>query len=1575
MHARSALVLAVWFLVVSAPAAQAEFPYRSNGTPSDYTDDRQPTGAGKAPADLSGKEQWMYAATPEEGNEPVNSQAFEMNGIRGARLTDAADVDVAWRTTVGRPDVVIAVHDSGIKWDDAGAMKNVRKTTHLNAGELPTPNHARATALEPGVTCSTYKDTDDANADGVFNVVDFACDDRVESSGDARAARSQPRGNGRDELLDPQDVLIAFSVGEHHGDTDGNGFVDDIVGWDFLDNDNDPYDDVHYGHGTGEVQDSVAEADNGQGGAGTCPNCMAMHIRVGDSFVADINRFAQGVIYSTDNGASVVQEALGALNNSRLARRAVEYAHRHGVTIIASAADEAAQHRHWPEAYPHVIVVNSVTQYDETFSPVPRSYLQFTGCTNFSSKIAIAVPSVSCSSDATGRGSGMAGLVYAAALNARAAGTIGDAPRAVCERTDGSACAITPDEVHQLMAAGELPDGAIPDDVDFSMGSVTCSPLPLPGCTDPNVNTVLGTQGAVLSPLVTSRRYPAKKGHDQFYGYGRVNMARSLGALRTGRIPPAVEIQSPDWAELVDSTKPSADIRAEISSRSTAGYTCRVLVAPGSYPDNGEGLTGDFQVVPSQWCNGTIVRTTRFDGVVASLDIAALKRRFPASAGNFDGREPGIGAQTSSGRPNTEPYGFVVKVVATATVGGAALTGQDRRNLSLHRDSELLDGWPRRIGGGTGGSGDVESSPLFTDLDGDERTELLIAGSDGIVHAYRRDGSELAGWPVKTDRLPLHDGGRAFTSGEVSGDARGAVLASLAAGDLDRDGEPEIVAADLEGKIYAWRADGKRMLTVESNPAYSGKPLTPFAPERRGKLNRTQHGFIGSPVLADVDGDDGGRLEIVGAAMDRHVYVWNDDGTLVDGFPTIVVDPSKVAGIDPASHRVSFKGGVGADQQQGAIIDTPAVGDLDGDGRPEIVVGTNEEYSAGADGGFNSAPINAAAISLIEPLDILELANSRLYAIKPTGDPDGDLLKGPSPYLDGWPAKIGKVFAELLPIVGEGITGAPVIGVVDCPQGGSGPKVGTIPDGGPAMVLNPDTSSCIGTVDGKPIGMQADIPTGNPLRADIVTLPAVGHPAFGNIGGGTSFLAPTTGILRALDLAVNEYQGGEDSASAWDPATGQFRAGFPARVNDLSFLTGPSVGDIGGLPGEEVVTGTAYQDLQAFGAGGLPPGPAWPMLTGDWMVANPLLGTFGELEDAADARRVVVAATRAGVILPYRTSATACAPASWPRFHHDEHNSGDARTDAVAPGAVRSLARIGSTLTFIAPAEDRRCGGKVAGYEIVDAAGGSVDGRTRGWTRVEGATVAAPGSTQTLALPAGTRRVVGVRAVDEQGNVSRARVVTLPVAPVEPPVVAPVEPPVDSAVEPAVDPPVGSPAATTTAPAVTDGPTAASGPGIDSGSGSGTGSGTGSGSGRTGGGAPTTMSGTGSARTRSGCRDLVAPATTPTRSLLRASRTRIVIVGRATDAGCRARLSRVDLAVGRRVTGGCRFLRADGRLGARRRCSRTPFVRARGTSSWRRVFRGRHARGTWLVWSRATDAAGNVERKASHRNRLVFRIR
>jgi hypothetical protein len=1257
---RTAL-LALAAFALPAGAALAAFPY-------DYQ--------GAAPSDLQGKLEWMYAATPEEGNTLVNADPRELGGVRGASLVDRdPSVATAWQTTTGRPDVTIAVLDSGIKWNDLGAMRDLRAKTRLNRGELEPPLHDRTAATEPGVDCASYGADWDASGDGVFNVLDYACDARVDP---APALGDGPVEDGR-ALLDPQDVLIAFTDG---ADDDGNGFRDDVVGWDFLDDDNDPFDDVQYGHGTGEARDSTAEADNG-GELGTCPNCMSIHLRVGDSFIADESDFAQAVLYAVDNDVRVVQEALGTLDHTSLGRDAVEYAYDSGVAVIASAADEAAQHHNWPSNEPHTIVVNSVTKYDETLTAQPRSYLQFNGCTNFSSKITVAIPSVSCSSDATGRAAGMAGLIYSAARD--------------------RGIELSAGEVRQLMTGTA-------DDVNFAATELSCAPVPADPCTDPNLSSVNPTR--LVAPFPATVRYPARGGHDWFYGYGRIDMAAAVRAVAEGRIPPEAELTAPDWYSLVDPRAASLAVRGEVSARGGA-YRCVLEVAPGSMPHD----TQDFEAVGGGHCDGS-ERSGDFAGVVGSVDIAALKDRFPPSAGDFSGREPGAGAgQSSNGRPNSDPYGFTLRL----RVESGELRGEDRRNLFLHRDADLLPGFPRAL------PSDGEASPAFADLDGDNRNELIVATADGTVHAYRPDGSEAPGWPVRGDRLPLHTGGSAFRSGAASPDAsRGAFLASPAVGDLDRDGVPEVVAADYEGRVYAWSADGRRRWTRATRLEFSGRPLAPFDEARNGERNRTQRGFVGSPVLADLDGDR--RLEVVAAAMDRHVYAWRAGGAAVRGFPSLVVDASKVASVDPVTHQVTFNDQAGEPLMQGAIVDTPAVGDLTGDGRPEIVVGTNEEYlvDAPGEGGLNADNLEMRALEQAAgATGVLEPAHSRVYAL----DAGGRVL-------DGWPAKIGKLTAELLPIVGEGITGSPVIGPAECGEGG--PAVGAIPDAGLGYLLKPDGDSCLGNgPDGKDRVLDTIPPAG--VVQDAPAFPAVGHPAFGDFGGGVSFLAPAAGLRRALDAAVNEYQqGSQDFVGAWSTGDGRFRPGFPAVVNDLQFLTGPAVADLDGQPGEEVVGGTASQDLYALRADGRPVSQAWPKLTSDWMVANPLVGSFGGSD-----QKVVVALTRSGAMLAYRTGAPACSPSSWPRFHHDEANSGDLRRDATAPGRPTALRSDGERLLFASPGDDLLCG-RPAAYEV--STGGAY-GRAEA-EPVEG------GETASIPLPAPARQV-SVRAVDEQGNPGR----------------------------------------------------------------------------------------------------------------------------------------------------------------------------------------------------------------------------
>jgi hypothetical protein len=1121
---------------------------------------------------------------------------------------------------------------------------------------------------------------------------------------------------------------------------------------------------------------------------------MVIHMRVGDSFVADVNRFAQAVVYATDNGAQVVQEALGTLNNSSLARQSVDYAYNHGVTVIASAADEAAQHNNWPSSLPHVILVNSVTTTQIEDQPpmgtgAPISYLAFNGCTNFNSKVTLAIPSRSCSSDATAVASGMAGLAYSAAYNAFDKGslephpdcmTTGDGPDADSDGPDP--CVITANEVRQIMASGSIDGQTQPDDVNFASPSgqpePSCSPAPTPGCTDPNDDLQALVDANRPSIVPASESYPARRDHDQFYGYGRVNMQRAVNALVSDPViadpdtdlPPEAEITSPDWYQQIDPARATFRVRGQVFARGDP-YTCEVFVAPGHYPNNSTTADvppGDFEQVPSQRCDGSTSRTVNFSGVLANIDVSDLQSRFPPETQGlgFDDREPGAGVQSSNGRPNTDPYGFVVKVVTTTTEEGDGLTGEDQRAGFLHRDQDMLQGFPKAIardGEVTGGAptGDGESSPAFADLDGDNRNEMIFATTDGFVHALRPNGSELAGWPVRGDVpgfVASHAATTGFQSGEVDDDLGGAILASAAVGDANGDGLPEVYAADLEGKVYGWDAQGNRILTEESNIAFSGKPLQPFENVRQGNTNRTQHGFIGSPVLANIDGDP--RQELIAAAMDRHVYAWETNDSSpnapggaenVQGFPVLVVDPGKLGSIHPATHRITFDSN--ADSfQQGAIIDTPAIADIAGNSRPEIVIGTNEEY----DETMNAGNFTTATFGPLSGSGVLGAANSRLYALKPDGDSDGN----PSPVdaiVAGWPFRVGIVNAELLPVVGEGITGSPVIGPVECPSGGSGAKIGVLANNGPAYILNPNATSCYGNdpTSGRPNALESDFAASG-QQYDHPVLPAVGHPSFGDFGTGQlTFFSPAAGLLRAGDVLLPEYQGGQDFVAAWAASTSQFQPGFPAPVNDLQFLTGPSIGDIDGAPGEEAVAGTASKDLAAFNAVGAPVNPKWPKVSTDWTVANPLIGSFGTLDTQQGARKVIVGLTRSGYINAYETDAPACSPSSWPRFHHDNANSGDFERDATLPGKPTALAKSGGELTFTAPGDDLLCG-DVDHYEVATAnqpIGESSFNDAAKLPDVEAS--AEPGQTESYPPPLQVRRYVAIRAVDDQGNVGR----------------------------------------------------------------------------------------------------------------------------------------------------------------------------------------------------------------------------
>jgi subtilisin family serine protease len=156
---------------------------------------------------------------------------------------------------------------------------------------------------------------------------------------------------------------------EDGNDTDGNGFVDDVSGWDFLDGDNLPMD--SFGHGTAVAGIIAAPADNGSGMAGACPECRIVPVRFlnafGEGSVADE---IEAIRYAVAIGARVINASYGSPFFSESECDAIREAGEAGVLFIAAAGNSSRNASDYPAACDAENVVSVATsQQNDTLAP------------------------------------------------------------------------------------------------------------------------------------------------------------------------------------------------------------------------------------------------------------------------------------------------------------------------------------------------------------------------------------------------------------------------------------------------------------------------------------------------------------------------------------------------------------------------------------------------------------------------------------------------------------------------------------------------------------------------------------------------------------------------------------------------------------------------------------------------------------------------------------------------------------------------------------------------------------------------------------------------------------------------------------------------------------------------------------------------------------------------------------------------------------------------------------------------------------------------------------------------------
>ena len=160
-------------------------------------------------------------------------------------------------------------------------------------------------------------------------------------------------------------------------DNDGNGYVDDVIGWDFtdapnfpdggdyLDPDNDPMDEFAGGHGTAVGGIVAAATDNVTGIAGVAPGVCIMPLRAGTAagFLEE-DDIAEAIVYGVQNGCRIINMSFGDVVYSHLIKDAVMYGTSQGVLFVSSAGNSGNSTLQYPAGYDETISVGATDEND-----------------------------------------------------------------------------------------------------------------------------------------------------------------------------------------------------------------------------------------------------------------------------------------------------------------------------------------------------------------------------------------------------------------------------------------------------------------------------------------------------------------------------------------------------------------------------------------------------------------------------------------------------------------------------------------------------------------------------------------------------------------------------------------------------------------------------------------------------------------------------------------------------------------------------------------------------------------------------------------------------------------------------------------------------------------------------------------------------------------------------------------------------------------------------------------------------------------------------------------------------------
>lgn len=696
---------------------------------------------------------------------------------------------------------------------------------------------------------------------------------------------------------------------------------------DYADIDDDPAD--YLGHGT-HCAGIIGAASNTTGVVGVGHFLKIMPVRIGfclkyaggDFYTGlmENDDIVQGIQYAVDSGARVISMSFGGFEPSQAIQEALDFATENNVILVAAAGNEGQSYPDYPGAFQNVIAVGATDPSDN------RALFS-----NFGSWVDVAAPGVEI-----------------------------------------------------LSTVPSIGPYATPDGVNFMSGTSMACPYVagLAGLVLSRNDAVTPAQMRIVlktaaDPLADST-HPFPTPHPVYVGSGRVNVADTLAVDVSADTDAYAAIDSPGSFRLVyedrvpvKGTALGDSYTLEVSDNPYAGEWRQI--ASGAQVENGVLGVLEPGSLNSQYAyiRLTVMSEGLSDSTQAGITVFDRKAGWPKFTSSVNMSAPIAEDLDNDGEKEvimTCPYNFMTdngylfvmhadgqlkwgKTYHFGTGGNAAIgdldgDGQDEiivpgveQVFAYHADGTLMNGWPRDIL--------TYNSPTISDIDGDGKAEVIISGTDdpqsifNKIFVLQQDGSFYPGWPL-----------------DIIGTGDTAVA------DLDSDGFAEIIFGTSDTEVYSF----PEMCHTQTQLYVMRHIGTPFSENWPQAI---QGQMATAPVIGDIDGD--GAFEIV-AKTAGGLFAFNMDGSPESGnwpmlfedtlFPMSFMAPVLADLNNDGSRDILFNTGTDNGDVDWLAVDhtaatmpgwpyvpqkpvtmqnfNPAVGDIDGDGAPEIIVPVTE---------------------------------------------------------------------------------------------------------------------------------------------------------------------------------------------------------------------------------------------------------------------------------------------------------------------------------------------------------------------------------------------------------------------------------------------------------------------------------------------------------------------------------------------------------------------------------------------------------------------------------------------------------